>query len=147
MTAKTFFIAILLFAQIGFVSGQDNVDTEEMVGFACYFGGQPSKTVKKVTKKLKNRRYKAIKSMLTSDNNAERYMAVIALEKLHDLKAIKLYDIDYENIDVIKNSNELVSICSGCSSFYKTELHRLFEPDMKNFASNWLNYNFKDFKK
>ena len=146
MTTKAIFIVLLLFGQVGFINGQDNVDHDEMVGFACYYGGQPSKTVKKVTKKLKNKNYKAIKKMLTSANNAERYMAVITLEKLHDLKAVKLYDNDYENIDLIKNSNEIVSVCSGCVSFYKTELRRLFEPEMKKFSHNWLEYNFKDFK-
>ncbi|WP_439185936.1 hypothetical protein, partial [Carboxylicivirga taeanensis] len=146
MTTISILVILLLFGQAGFVFGQDSVDVNEMVGFGCYYGGQPSKTVKKVTQKLKNRNYKAIKKMLTSDNNAERYMAVITLEKLNELKAIKLYDNDYKNIDIIKNSNDLVSVCSGCVSFYKTELKNLFKPEMKDFSYNWLNHNFKNIK-
>nr|WP_319401733.1 hypothetical protein [uncultured Carboxylicivirga sp.] len=146
MTAKAIFILLLAIGHVGILSAQDNVDTKEMVGFACYFGGEQSITVKKVTRKLQQGKYKSIKKMLFSENNAVRYMAVITLEKLLDLNEIELSNSDSKQIRTIKNSKELVSICSGCSSFYKTELRKLFEPDMKYFAYNWLNYYFKKFE-
>ena len=55
------------------MNAQDNADKNEMVGFACYYGGDPSKTVKEVTTKLNDKKYSSISRLLTSNNNAERY--------------------------------------------------------------------------
>jgi hypothetical protein len=131
---------------IGILSGinaQDNVDQNEMVGFACYFAGQPSKTVEKVTKKLNTEKYNSIAKLLTSDNNAERYMAVISLEKLAELNKYKLNETEKNLISEIKKSDELVSICSGCTYFEKVSLKELLTEKKKLFAKNWLNRNFK----
>ncbi|QXP62725.1 hypothetical protein [Polaribacter sp. HaHaR_3_91] len=131
---------------IGILSGmnaQDNVDQNEMVGFACYFAGQPSKTVEKVTKKLNTKKYNSIAKLLTSDNNAERYMAVISLEKLAELNKYKLNETEKNLISEIKKSDELVSICSGCTYFEKVSLKELLTEKKKLFAKNWLNRNFK----
>ena len=131
---------------IGILSGmnaQDNVDQNEMVGFACYFAGQPSKTVEKVTKKLNTKKYNSIAKFLTSDNNAERYMAVISLEKLAELNKYKLNETEKNLISEIKKSDELVSICSGCTYFEKVSLKELLTEKKKLFAKNWLNRNFK----
>ncbi|WP_346859450.1 hypothetical protein [uncultured Draconibacterium sp.] len=126
------------------VQAQENVDIDEMIGFACYYGGEQSKTVKKVTRKLINKKYKNIAKMLTSDNNAERYMSVITLEKLVELNNYKLTEVQKEIINEIKQSKKLVSVCSGCVYFSKVELNTMFSPEMKLFAQNWLNYYFKE---
>ena len=125
------------------MNAQDNVDKKEMVGFACYFEGSPSKTVQKVTNKLNNKNYKAISKLLTSDNNAERFMAVITLEKLAELKRYELTQAEKKLITEIKQSNELVSICSGCTYFEKVSLKEILTEKNRLFAQNWLNRNFK----
>jgi DNA gyrase/topoisomerase IV subunit A len=131
---------------IGILSGinaQDNLDKNEMVGFACYFAGQPSKTVEKITKKLNNKKYNSIAKLLTSENNGERYMAVISLEQLTELNKYKLNETEKNLITEIKQSEELVSICSGCTYFEKISLKELLTEKKKLFAKNWLNRNFK----
>ena len=131
---------------IGFLSltnAQSTVDKDEMVGFACYFAGKQSKTVKKVTRKLENKNYKWIAEKLNSDNNAERYMSVITLEKLNELKKYELTEKDKKLIEKIKKSTELVSVCSGCTFFQKIELKDMFTDEMLTMANNWLNYNFR----
>ena len=140
---KTFTIFLLLLGIISNSFSQDTVDKTEMVGFACYYAGQPSKTVKKVTNKLNSKNYTSLRKMLYSSNNAEKYLTVISLEKLTEQKDIKLTEQEIITINKIKNSSELVSICSGCTMFMKVELRELFESRMKLFPQNWINQNFK----
>ena len=117
--------------------------TGEMIGFACYFNGEPSKTVKRITRKLKMKNYKYVARMLNSNNNAERYMAVIVLEKLAELNEYYLTESNKKHITEVKQSTELVSVCSGCTYFDKVELKKMFESELLLLAQNWLNYNFK----
>ena len=126
------------------LSAQEWVDTEEMVGFACYYEGAPSKTVKMVTRKLRYKRYKMIAGMLTSPNNAERFMAVISLEKLAELEMYEITAKQNKLIVEIKNSDQLVSMCSGCTLFQKLALKDMFSDKMYLFASNWIDFNFKE---
>ena len=137
------YILAFLFLTSNLLIAQDNVVKNEMVGFACYFEGSQSKTVQKVTNKLNNKNYKAISKILTSDNNAERFMAVITLEKLAELKKYDLNETEKKLISEIKQSDELVSICSGCTYFEKVSLKEILTEKNKLFAQNWLNRNFK----
>jgi len=135
---------LFLFVILTFANAQENIDKNEMVGFACYFEGSQSKTVKKVTEKLENKKYKSISKLLTSKNNAERYMAVITLEKLSELNKYKLNENEKNLIAGIKQSNELVSICSGCTYFEKVPLKEILKKEKILFAQNWLNYYFSN---
>jgi len=138
---------IYIFTIFVFISNsaiaQDNVDKNEMVGFACYFAGTPSKTVEKYIQKLNNENYKWISKKLNSENNAEKYMSVITLEKLNKLGKYKLNKTELTLIAEIKQSEELVSICSGCTYFEKVSLKELLTKKKKLFAKNWLNKNIK----
>ena len=125
------------------MNAQENGDKNEMVGFACYFAGQPSKTVEKYTKKLNSKNYKWISKRLESENKAEKYMSVITLEKLTELGKYKLNETELNLIAEIKESAELVSVCSGCTYFQKVELKNMFTDEMLTMANNRLNYNFK----
>lgn len=136
-------ITIFLIGFIGVLNAQENVDKNEMVGFACSFSGQPSKTVKKYTQKLNRKNYKWISKRLESKNNAERYMSVIILEKLNDIGKYKLNAIELNLISEIKKSDELVSVCSGCTYFDKVSLKELLTDDKILFAKNWLDYTIK----
>lgn len=141
MKFKLLYIALALLAN-HVLFAQEGVDLDEMVGFACYYGGTPSKTVQKVTRKLHNGNYKAIASMLSSKNSAERYMAVITLEKLAESGKFDITPKQHILIDQVKNDTQLVSICSGCTLFQKIELKDMFSEQMHLFAKNWMNSNF-----
>ncbi|PQJ17060.1 MULTISPECIES: hypothetical protein [Nonlabens] len=142
MRAKIIIITFLI-GIFSVMNAQENVDRNEMVGFACYFAGQPSKTVEKYTQKLYNQNYKWISKRLKSKNNAEKYMSVIILERLTEVKKYKLNETELNLISEIKNSDELVSVCSGCTYFEKVSLKELLADDKKLFAKNWLDRNIK----
>lgn len=135
---------VLLFLVTGFfntASAQFNSDSASMVGFACFYEGKPSKTVEKFTKKLNIKKYTWISKKLKSNNNAEKYLAVIALEKL---KSISAYNLNHEEQKIIldiKKSKDLVEVCSGCSYFQKIELRNMFTPEMTMMSKNWLTKN------
>ncbi|WP_405569047.1 hypothetical protein [Winogradskyella sp. Asnod2-B02-A] len=134
---------VFLIRILSVVNAQDNVDKNEMVGFACYFEGSESKTVEKFAEKLKSENYKWISKKLNSKNNAEKYMSVITLEKLTELGKYNLTQTELNLIAEIKKSTELVSVCSGCTYFQKVELKNMFTDEMLTMGSYWLNYNLK----
>ncbi len=134
---------VFLIGILSVMNAQDNVNKNQMLEFACYFEGSQSITVQKITNKLGSKNYKAISKLLVSDNNAERYMAVITLEKLDELKKYDLNEIEKELILEIKKSEELVSVCSGCTYFEKVSLKEILSEKSILFAENWLNQNFK----
>jgi len=134
---------VILMGILHITNAQDNVDTNEMVGFACYYEGSPSKTVEKFTRKLKIKDYKWISKQLTSTNNAEKYMSVITLEKLTEIGKYSPNETELKLMAKIKKSTDLVSVCSGCIYFQKVELKNMFTDEMRTMASNWLNNNFK----
>ena len=134
---------VFLIGILSVVNAQENVDKNEMVGFACYFAGQPSKTMEKYTQKLNSENYKLISKRLESENKTEKYMSVITLEKLTELGKYNLTETELNLISEIKQSDELVSICSGCTYFEKVSLKELLTEKKKLFAKNWLNRNFK----
>lgn len=121
-----------------FTVAQDNVNKKEMVGFACYFGGQPTETVVKVTKLLKAKKYKKISSMLSSKNIGEKYLAIISLQRLDDMKEYQLSDLEKDLISKAKLSNDSISVCSGCTYFDKVPLKKILSEKSFMGASNWL---------
>ena len=127
----------------GGLNAQKNIDKNEMVGFACYFAGQPSKTVAKYSQKLNDENYKWISKRLESENKAEKYMSVIILEKLTETGKYKLNESELNLISEIKKSDELVSVFSGCTYFEKVSLKELLTDDKKLFGKNWLERNIK----
>lgn len=141
---KNLIFTLILIGFTTILGAQENIDKEEMVGFACYYEGSTSKTVKKFTRKLKNRNYSSISKLLSSENNAEKYMAVITLEELATRDNYKLDPKEKLFFERIKNSNELISVCSGCMFFQKMTIKEMFDPKFENFAENWKNQNFKN---
>ncbi len=115
---------------------QDNVDIKKMVGFACYYSGEPTKSVIKVTKLLQNSNYNKISSLLTSRNSGEKFLAVIILQKLSEVKKYELNQEERSLILKLKSSDELVSVCYGCIYFDKLPMRILLsEP-------NYIGYNY-----
>jgi hypothetical protein len=129
-------IFILLTLTTSLVFGQDNVDKRKMVGFGCYFAGQPTKTVEGVTELLLKKKYKAISDLLKSGHVGEKFLATVSLEKLAALGQYELSDNERELIKKIKISGDKVSVCSGCTYFDKVSIKEMFSED--NFlGSNW----------
>ncbi|WP_299218429.1 hypothetical protein [uncultured Aquimarina sp.] len=139
---STSLVIFLLIGLMGNGIAQEKIDQKEMIGFACFFGGMPTDPVLKVTKKLYEKKYKTIAKMLQSKNNAERYMAAVTLEKLEESNKYTLSEKDKTEIEKIKQSSEVVSVCSGCSYFDVIELKKMFSTEMKLGTERWLDKHF-----
>ena len=70
-------------------------------------------------------------------------MAELIYEQLAELNKYNLNEIEKNLIAEIKESKELVSICSGCSNFEKISLKELLADKNKLFAKTWLTRNFR----
>jgi hypothetical protein len=130
-TIVTVFISFSAFAQ-------DNVDLKEMVGFGCYYEGQPTKTVANVAKLLKRKNYKALSKLLASGNSGEKYLAVISLQRLADNGEYKLTLAEGDLISKARISEETVSVCSGCSYFEKVPMRIILAQDNFIGSHYWL---------
>ena len=124
---------------------QSNVDVNEMVGFGCYEDGSQSKPVQKVSKLIDKEKYNSIIKLLDSENNAEKYLAVVVCEKLTELNKLTLTKKQKEKISEIYKSSGIVSVCSGCVYWDKLTLKKMLdkENDMRISENYWLNYKFK----
>ncbi|NBP69869.1 MAG: hypothetical protein EBR30_11235 [Cytophagia bacterium] len=127
----TYFISLSAIAQ-------DNVELKEMVGFGCYLGGQPTKTVLKVEKLLASKNYEGISKLLTSRNSGEKYLAVISLQRLSDIGKYNLSEIEKELFSKAKESDEMVSVCSGCTYFDKVPMKTILSQDDFLGSNYWL---------
>jgi hypothetical protein len=139
MKLQTLLLFLILFASFT-VTGQDNVDNK-VVGFGCYYEGRQTKPVVKFNNLIRNNNYKAISKALRSSNNAERYLAVITLERLSESGKYTLTPKEQTLINNIKTSSDLVSVCSGCTYFDTITLKDAFSSQMHMFSKSWLDYN------
>lgn len=117
---------------------QENVDLKEMVGFGCYYEARSTKTVVKVTKLLKTGNYKEISKLLTSGTNGEKYLAVISLQRLADNGQYTLSENERNLIAKAKLSDELVSLCSGCTYFDRVPMKTILAEDNFIGSKYWL---------
>ena len=141
-------IIITLFLLIGISNSgnaQANVNVNEMVGFGCYEDGSQSKPVQKVSRLIEKEKYKSIVKLLDSENNAEKYLAVLVCEKLIELNKLTLTNELNEKIGEIYNSDGIVSVCSGCVYWDKLTLKDMLdkENNMRISSNYWLDYKFK----
>lgn len=141
MTIK-FLSLLFLISSLNSACAQDKMNLNEMVGFACGFAGTPTETVKEMGQRLQKKDYKWISKKLSSDNNAERYMAAISLEKLDELGKYDISSIEKSQITEIKQSDEFVYVCSGCTFFQKVKLKDLFTSKTPLNINNWFNSVF-----
>lgn len=121
-------ITLLFFATSTFFA-QNNVDTESMIGFGCSSSGEQSESVQKFSKLLAKHKYQRVTEFLNSKNTAEKALAAFVCEKLNDLGKITLSIDNLKQIQNIKKSEELVSVCSGCTYFDKIPTKNLFFKD------------------
>ena len=114
-----------------------------MVGFGCYYAGQPTKPVIKVTKMLEDKQYKEVARLLNSGNQAEKYLAIISVEKLASLGQYELSEAEKTLIAKAKTSHERVSVCSGCTYFDKVSLKRMLADENFIGSKFWLESTLK----
>lgn len=131
-------ISVLLTLTASCVFGQDDVDLKRMVGFGCYYSGQPTKTVKEVTQLLLKKNYKSISELLKTGHSGEKFLATVSLEKLAALGRYELSDNEKELIKEIKTSRDEVSVCSGCTYFSKVSLKDIFSEDNFLGSNRWI---------
>jgi len=129
---------LLLIITVMPVDAQDKTNFKTMVGFGCYFEGRPSESVIKVTKMLQNKKYQAIAVLLNSKNQAEKYLAVISIERLAKLEKYEPNESGRLLIANAKKSNELVSVCSGCTYFEEVPLSVLLSEQNALGSDYWL---------
>jgi len=119
-------LIILFLFSTSIFFGQEDVDEKSMIGFGCSVGGEQSKTVKKFSILLAKKKYQKVVKFINSKNVAEKALAAFVCEKLNDLKKITLTTEDLKRIQNIKDSEDLVSVCSGCTQFEKIATKNLF---------------------
>lgn len=143
---KKIIITLTLLIAIS-ISGnaQSNVDVNEMVGFGCYEEGSQSKPVQKVSRLIDKEKFNSIIKLLDSENNAEKYLAVIVCEKLIELDKLILTQELNEKIAELYKSDGIVSVCSGCIYWDKLTLKNMLEKEnhMRISSNYWLDYKFK----
>ena len=122
------------------------IDKNTLIGFACYYEGSKSNSVKKISEILKNKNFTNLKAKLYDANPAEKYLATVACEKLEKKILIKLTEKESTQIKVNKSSKEKVTICSGCTNEEELTLKDMFYSE-DNFLSDsteeWLNEMIK----
>lgn len=127
-------LIIFLTCSLTVLRGQDN--DKNMVGFGCYYEGAETPPVKKMRSLIKSKKFDNISTLLLKGKNCEKYLAVITLERLAALGQYDLNENELKTITEIKNSDKLVSVCSGCTYFDKVSLRTMFSED------NFLGYQF-----
>lgn len=103
---------------------QENINTDELVGFGCSYGGEPTKIVEKTTQLLSRKNYRKISKMLSSKNSGAKYLSVISLEWLAQNRAYQLNDKEKKLIAEAKLSEELLAFCAGCTYLDKIALKK-----------------------
>lgn len=109
-----------------------------MVGFGCGYSGKKTKVTKQMVRFIKHKNYKAIRNKLSSKNTASQFLAVLIVLKLDSLETITLTEKEWSNVQEIKESEELVNYCSGCTEWGQYPLN-------KALISNSLCFNASDF--
>jgi len=121
---------------------QKDVDPKDMIGFGCYSGGMITKSVYDFTSLLEKSKYQNFLKFLDSKSKSEKFLAAVVCKKLNKDRKLKLSAIEIKKIDTILNSDELVSICSGCTYFSKISFKELSKKNKENFMldkiEDWL---------
>ena len=134
---------IIIFTVLNFNCGnaQINANEKPTLGFACYEEASQTKVVGNFRNLIKENNYKAIKNKLYSNKAEEKFLSVVTVEKLQSVGKIELSKEDEQKIIEIRNSSQLVMVCSGCTYFDKITLKQAFEV-LESSAKTWLSNFF-----
>src|SRR6185369_16686666 len=146
-----FFIKIFIllcsldsFAQFDWDSKNWN---KESLGFGCSVDGQMTKPVLNINQLLMEKGFDEIRQLLNSDLPADQFLATFVLEKLNTKKELKITSHELERIKEIKNSNEMVPFCSGCTLWIEIPLKALFDEEKRDVvfarADTWFDTYYK----
>lgn len=130
-------IVAMLLCSVVFVKAHEP-KPEEVVAFACGFAGQPSDAVVKVSRLVQARQYGKVSQLLNSGNNAEKFLAVVAIERLVFKGRYQIDAAERKQIEMIKTSNKKVSVCSGCTYFDEISLSDMFREVDYLGSSRWI---------
>ena len=123
-------------------------DYNNTVGFVCGGAGSSTPIVKKVYKKIDDKKYNEIISMLYSKNAAENFLAVVLCEKLSEKQKIKLTEKDLKKIVELYKSNKTVEVCGGCTFMGFVKLSVLLknedEEKTRDEAEEWMKDMFTE---
>lgn len=130
---------LLSLIYFSFVLSLSVLSQDHKISFGCYEGGESSSSVLKFRQLLENREYVVIGELLLSDDNAEKVLAVVAMEKLSEAGSIKLTSFQKQLIKGIKISKSPIFCCSGCMGYEETTLRKYFEGEEAEIAYYWVN--------
>jgi hypothetical protein len=126
----------------------DSIDWDNAsVGFGCSVGGEMTIPVIKMTEFLVDRQFDEIRASLNSDLPADQYLAVVLMEKLSSKREIELTDKERERIGAIRNSEQNVPVCSGCTYWKEVSLRDLFSLKSERVISVSADHWFKNYYK
>lgn len=120
---------------------------KESLGFGCSIGGEMTKPVFNMTVFIMDKQFKKIRQLLSSDLPADQFLATFTLEKLSEKRELKITDNDLKRINEIKNSNEMVPFCSGCTLWTEIPLKDLFDQKTKGVVTASADYWFDTYYK
>ncbi len=122
------------------------IDEKTLIGFACYYAGSKSNSVKNISEILKTKNYTTLKTKLYDVNPAEKYLATVACEKLETKSLIKLTEKDVAQIKTNKASEEKVTLCGGCTNEEELTLKQMFTSEdnfLADSVKEWINEMIK----
>tara|TARA_R110002073_G_scaffold279026_1_gene443137 strand:- start:426327 stop:426767 length:441 start_codon:yes stop_codon:yes gene_type:complete len=139
-------ILLLFLVTIGVCEGQNQASASGTIGFSCSFGGTQSIAVKKVSKMIRKADYSQILNLIDSGNAAEKYLAIISLEKLVEKSKIKLTALEKSKILTLYNSTQKVFLCSGCTFNAALPLNEILKKgdkyNVRRSTSKWFEATF-----
>lgn len=117
-----------------------------MIGYACGKAAIRSAAVFKVSELLYEKNYSAIEKLLNSRLEAEKFLAVIVLERLEKEGKFKIEAKTGERIIVLYKSKRMVSVCSGCLYRDKIRLAEALDKEGTWWKRSqfWLDSKFED---
>lgn len=136
MRCLVLYILFLLLPKSTF--GQDDVNSKELVGYGCGYGGEMSIPAQRVSKQLRAKEYEQISNLLVSKNPAEQYLSVIVLERLDSLNLYELSEAEKVSVGKIKKSYDQVSFCSGCTIWITRTVSELFSSEFLDIGNSWI---------
>jgi|SRR5690554_5418280 len=127
-------------------NGQSKAAHKEILGFACYEAGTSTAAVQKVEALIDEGKYDKIMKLLDSANTAERFLAVVACEKLAERGVLTLTEYQKKRIIENYNSERKVYVCAGCVYQDELELQTILhkENDFRRSAEHWFDFNFSE---
>lgn len=119
---------------------------KESLGFGCSVRGEMTKPVARASKLLLDGRFEEVRKLLYSDLPADQFLGVILAENLNKKKHLEISDQEMQRIDQIKNSNQMVPVCAGCTYWNEVPLHDLFVSENKLGEQYWFDTYYKIYR-